>query len=97
MSDIEQKIVFGLSHTGIGDGVPLVMLGIPEGAWEYMKDGKTHTFDLTKAGVPVKLILFGGKDHAEVKGMFDQMSAASGQPYLDARRTDFAIKPKGGK
>lgn len=55
----EQRIVFA-----IGDDKETVILGIPEAAWEFMKNGMTHTFDLRSLGVPIRLILFGGKDWA---------------------------------
>jgi hypothetical protein len=90
---IEQKVVFAVAPQGQGDGVPVVVLGIPEGAWEYMSKGKTHTFDLTMAGVPVKLILFGGKDHSEVFGILDKTAQVSNTPYLNRMRDDFSMKP----
>jgi hypothetical protein len=92
--DIEEKIVFAVSPSGQGDGVPVMLLGIPKGAWQYMRNGKTHTFDLTSAGIPVKLVLFGGRDHAEVMRTVDEAMKISNTPYLDKRRDDFAIKPK---
>lgn len=96
MAKIDDKIVFALSPEGQGDGVPVVILGIPKAAWDYMADGKTHTFDLTKVGCPVKLVLFGAEDHAAVmKAMNEAMSAAN-MPYLDERQTDFSIKPRKG-
>lgn len=90
----EEKVVFGISYEGQGDGVPLIMMGIPAAAWDYMRDGKTHTFDLTKAGLPVKVILFGAKTHDDVVKVFGQINAAAGAPYIDARNQDFSIKDK---
>ena len=55
MANIEERIVFAVSPSGQGDGVPVVILGIPGGAWKYISEGKTNTFDLTKAGVPANL------------------------------------------
>lgn len=60
----EEKCVFG-----IAEDKQTVIIGVSPGAWEYMKDGMTHTFDLNKLGVPVKLILFGGKDQASIKAL----------------------------
>lgn len=94
MTKKEQKVVFGISYEGQGDGIPVVVLGIPAAAWEYMRDGKTHTFDLTKAGVAVKLILFGAETHEEAVKVFGQMNAAADAPYIDARNKDFSIGPK---
>ncbi|TIM16233.1 MAG: hypothetical protein E5Y67_03300 [Mesorhizobium sp.] len=92
----DEKLVFAVSPAGQGDGVPILLVGVPNGAWEYyMKDGKTHHFDLTKAGVPVKLLLFGAESHAAAMKVIDDAMKASGTAYLDERRTDFAIKHKG--
>lgn len=89
---IEERVVFAIAPQGQGDGVPVVMLGIPKGAWEYMKEGKTHTFDLTKAGVPVKLVVFGGATHAEALEVIEQGARDANRPLLDRRRDDFSIR-----
>ncbi len=90
--NIEEKMVFGISP-GQGDGVPCVLLGIPAKAWEHMRDGKTHTFDLTKAGLPIKLILYGAADHKAAMKMIEGHLAATNTPYLNELQTDFSIKP----
>lgn len=84
----EEQIVFAVSP-GNGDGVPLVLLGIPKGAWEYMRDGKTHTFDLTGVGLPIKLVMFGGANHAEVMKVVTSDMASAGITVRDERRRDF--------
>ena len=60
----EEQIVFMMAQTL--EGVPVVVLGLPEAAWEYMKDGKTHTFDFTKVNVPLMLVAFGGKSRETI-------------------------------
>lgn len=92
--NIEDKIVFAVSYEGQGDGVPIVILGIPRAAWVYMRDGKTHNFDLTKAGVPVKLMLFGAKDHSDAMKTLDDAAKLNGVAYEDARNKDFDIHPR---
>lgn len=94
---LEQKMAFAVAPDGTGDGIPLILMGIPTGAWEYMKDGHTHTFDLTKAGIPAKFILFGGKDHDEVMKMMTTDLAKLGIVVDDQRRKDFSIKNKDEK
>lgn len=91
---LEEKMVFGVSPEGQGDGVPLILLGIPAGAWEYMREGKTHTFDLTKIGLPIKIMLYGAADHAAAMKLIEGHLSDKGMPYVDARREDFSIKPK---
>lgn len=92
--NIEEKTVFCIAPNGTGDGVPLVMLGVPAGAWEYMKDGKTHNFDFTKVGLPIKLMLFGAKDHAEAMGYIEQMAKNAGMTLNNMLNRDFNIHPE---
>lgn len=91
----EDQIIFAVSP-GQGDGIPVVVLGIPAAAWEYMRDGKTHTFDLTKAGLAglqVKIMVFGADTGAAALKMIEEASAATGLSTLDRRRDDFGMKP----
>lgn len=55
----EQKTVFAVT-----EDKGTVIIGVPAAAWEYMKDGMTHTYDLRRFGVPVRIVLFGGADRA---------------------------------
>jgi len=91
---IEERIVFAIAPGGTGDGIPLVVLGVPLGAWKYIREGKTNTFDLTKGPMPIplKIMVFGGMSHAEVKGVLEKYAFAQGaQGILDETRTDFRI------
>jgi hypothetical protein len=86
----DQKVVFAISHEGTGDGIPLVLLGVPRAAWVYMRDGKTHTFDLTKAGLPIKIMMFGGNDQGEIKRLLaGPLERGQGRDLTDA--VDFKI------
>lgn len=93
--DINEKLVFAVSPSGTGDGVPVLVVAVPKGAWEYMKDGKTHHIDLTAIGMPVKLVMFGAEDHDDAMETLQEAAAAQGASYLDLRRQDFGIKPQG--
>jgi hypothetical protein len=84
------RVVFGVAPDPHG-GVPLVLLGVPSAAWDYMKDGKTHTFDLTAIGVPLKLIMFGAKDRDEAVRLLEEGNKRAGLSSLHDRR-DFGIK-----
>lgn len=89
----DEKIVFAVSPTEQGTDI---LLGIPTAAWEYMKDGKTHTFDLTKLGLPIRLIVYGGPDQLTVLGYIEAHNKALGNTIADMRDRDFGIgdKPK---
>lgn len=89
------KVVFAIGRSD-GDAVPTIILGVSREAWVHMKDGRTHTFDLTKAGVPVKLVMFGAKDNAEAKRLIMTGAGnAAGEPIIDATDRDFSIKAAG--
>lgn len=93
--DINERIVFGMAPPPKDTNLPgTIIIGIPEDAFTYMKDGKTNTIDLSKAGVPIQVILFGGKDHQACKDMIDQHNKNQGIEALDVREDDFSIKAK---
>lgn len=73
------------------DGSPIVIFGVTEAAWNYMREGKTHNFDLTRLGLPFKVMCFGAKDYAEARAILSQ---ARGEK-ADLTHIDFSIKPKG--
>ena len=88
MTDEEKKIVFAVAKHG---DEPLLLLGIPAAAWEHMKDGKTHHFDLTKAGLPLKLIVFGGESRAEMQAIIEEHNRRQGLATLYQPGKDFGI------
>ncbi len=93
--NIEERIVFAISLDGQGDGVPILILGVPAGAWEFIKDGKTNTFDLTSIGVPLKLMVFGAATHAEAMKVLEKSCFDRGAVAMENRMNqDFAMKPK---
>lgn len=59
----EEKMVFAIGRTA--EGEPMLILGVSEAAWTYMKDGKTHHFDFAKVGLPLKMMVFGQATRAE--------------------------------
>jgi len=89
--NIEQRLVFAYSPNGTGDGVPLVVIGLPAGAWEHMRDGNTTHVDMSKFGVNLKLVLFGGESHDAVMKVLEQATFARGDAILDERQKDFGI------
>jgi hypothetical protein len=88
-TNIDEKIVFALSPSDVG---PILTLGIPTAAWEYMKDGKTHTFDLTSLGVPIKFVLFGAASHQAAIQVLKDSAEKNDVPFLDRRHKDWSIK-----
>jgi hypothetical protein len=89
--DIETKTVFGLGQI---DGVPLVILGIPAGAWEFIKNGNTNTFDFTKAGLNLKMAIYGAATHKETLELMQKvMNADFGNlPVKTDLKKDFSIE-----
>lgn len=98
MKEIEKKIVFCVGRdTAFNDGVPLLMMGVPRGAWEYMRGGRTHHFDFTSIGLPVRMMLYGAKTHAQAMKVIEDAARQQGIPLLDERRRDFGIIPPSGE
>lgn len=91
-SEVKKQVIFAMGNDG--DGMPFVILGVTEEAWKHMKDGKTHNFDLSKAGLPIKISMFGGKDEKAVMDKINKIMAAANMPYLDQRGEDFDIDKK---
>lgn len=88
----ENKVVF--LATVQENGKPIVFLGISKEAWEHMKDGKTHTFDLTKVGIPLQLVLFGGPDKSTITSDLKESAKAWGIEVYDQTDKDFSIPDK---
>lgn len=89
-TDPEERILFAV--TELDAPAPLVVMGLPAGAWEYMQDGKTHTFDLTKIGIPVRIVLYGGPDANAVKAALEGFASAQGLETVDRRDEDMSIR-----
>lgn len=61
-NDKENKVAVMLS-----DGDPVnVIFAMSKAAWEYISDGKTHTFDLTGVGIPINVMIAGGPTRAGI-------------------------------
>ena len=86
-----EQIVFAVAPRGEGFDV---LLGVPPPAWEYMKDGHTHTFDLTKLGLTIRIIMYGGPDQSTVRRWIDEHNRSIGIVGVQERGDeDFAIGP----
>jgi hypothetical protein len=80
----DEQVVFFMSEDR-----SLVLLGVPEKAWDYMADGKTHTFNLQSVGFPVQIMLYGGPTRAHI---IDAVSAMmKGEPVLYNMKKDYSI------
>jgi hypothetical protein len=85
-----EKVVFCIAENERG-GTDVV-LGLSEASWEYMKDGKTHTFDLTKLGLPIRIFLFGGPDREWCYQQLEAHNRRLGIETLDKRGDDFSVQ-----
>lgn len=92
MSDIDKKIVFAVAPGATEKDPVTCLLGLPTAAWEYIKDGKTHTLDLTKVlGIPLQIILYGGATHEECLAVIHRHNSVNGIVSTDRRNEDFGI------
>lgn len=89
--DRKKQILFMLTQTD--DGLPMLVFGVTEEAWNHMRNGKTHNFDFNKAGLPIRVCMFGAKDHKEAMKFMDESAKAAGVAILDERHADFNINP----
>lgn len=51
----------------LGDGdPPTVIFAVSAAAWDYCKDGKCHTFNLSSVGWPVQVMIAGGATREQI-------------------------------
>ena len=84
----DKNVVFAIGPAI--DGVPVVLCGITQKAWDNMQNGLSSDMDLTKAGYPFRLILFGAKSHEEIMSVISSISPKG--DYVDLRHKDFKIE-----
>lgn len=86
----EEQVIFAVAPRGERERD--ILLGVSAAAWEYMKDGKTHTFDLTKLGLPIRIIMFGGRDQTMIRAQVDAHNQRLGvERTEDFSGTDFSL------
>lgn len=90
-ANIEQRPVFAVAPAD-ETGVVTLIVGIPRAAWVYMKDGRTTHFELTRVGLPLRVVLFGNRDHAAVMADLNASMAAQDLAYDDRRRDDWSAE-----
>ncbi len=81
----ESKVVVGVATSLVPGGPPTVMLGMTPHAWDKIADGKTHTFDMRKAGINAQIVIFRGETHAEVIETLRSGAEMLGAPFDDHR------------
>lgn len=87
--DNEAKCVFALGLAEDGR-TPMVVLAVPDKAWEHMKDGKTHTFDFSAAGLPVQIMMFGCRTQEEALAVIHEANKMPS--FKEDLKTDYGIK-----
>lgn len=90
----DEKVAVMLGDTD--SGVPLIILAMGQAAWDYCKDGKTHTFDLSSAGLPVQLMIAGGPTRAGVVELVRHGIEQGGGTMVDGKNpnADLGIKSR---
>lgn len=91
-SPVEEKFVFAVSPGEKPSDAPMISIGVPKGAWDYMRDGKTHHLDLSPVGIPVRMMLFGAETHDEAMKVLQEAAKRMGASIRDERRRDFGMK-----
>lgn len=85
----EERMVFALGRDATGES--MLILGVSQACWDYMKDGKTHHFDLAKAGLPMKLVVFGAPTRDQCVKTIEAHNARAGAATLFQPGKDFGI------
>ena len=88
---IDESVVYGLTP-GEGNKPHRFFVGIPQAAWENLRQGRCSTYDLSGFGIPFQIVVYGGTDHASVKGVLDDHNSRAGVASLDVRNQDHSIK-----
>jgi hypothetical protein len=87
----EERTVFALGHPARSGDPVTIVIGVSKAAWNYMKDGNTHTVDLRKGGINVQFMLFGGDT---MESCIEVLKDAAGGHIPPMDKRDFSIKPK---
>lgn len=75
------------------DKVPVLAFIIPQAAWDYMKNGLGHDFDLTNVGIPLKIVI--GRTKTQATGVAELRKAGlTSEATHDLRDVDVSFTPK---
>lgn len=75
MSKPEQVVFAYASGEEQPDGVPILTFLMPEASWSYMEGGWCHEFDLTKVGIPIKVMIGRVRNHAHAHALIGKANA----------------------
>lgn len=92
MDQKDRRVLVAMGEPDHPGGVPTLILAIPDGAWEEMADGKTHTFDFTSVGIRAHCLMFRGTDYADILGVLQKTATAIGVPLENGDLQDLGIK-----
>lgn len=88
----EEKVLFAFTPgSDAPDGVATLVFMMPQSAWEYMHTGLGHDFDLTKLGIPIKVVIGRCKNR---KDGLEKLSPwlANAKKVADATGVDIGFK-----
>ena len=89
--DIEKRMVWGIIPTTDGKP-PIIMLGIPQGAWNRLKHHEAQTIDMTRHKIPLRVMVYGGQSHKDCLEVIEKAARSAGIAIIDERRDDHSIK-----
>lgn len=87
---MDNRLIIGVAGKD-ARGVATLVLGMPTAAWDYCKDGKTHTVDGTKFGMKLQVVLFGCRDYVSGAQILDPNALRQGVDKLMKSRQDLGI------
>lgn len=92
--DLDHRPMFATGSAANGDTV--IVIGIPQSAIDDMlkTPGFGCSIDLSRAGVPLVITMFAGKDHAHCKEIIMGIARELGIPAKLDMSKDFSIRDR---
>jgi hypothetical protein len=87
--------VFSVLAHGNGTA-PVIAIGLTPKAWNNMLGEHTRIFDLSKIGIPIRIMIFGAESVERATEILQNAAKDAGVELEDRRGTDFSIGEKHG-
>jgi hypothetical protein len=87
----DEQVIFAFTPANATpDEIPVLAFIIPNDAWAYMANGRSHDFDLGRVGLPLKIIIGRTKTHATGMKLLEKANQI-GKETKDVSSTDLSF------
>lgn len=87
----KERMVFAVAMDADGAGCT-IMIGITQACWAEMQADFCKDANFHPVGIPVKLIVYGCKDHDDAVRVLKESALAAGADFTVETQADFGIK-----